>query len=122
MVLFFRRRDQDDGLIEHYRQNGRLVIQPFEYKQERIDKRALESWIRAPDPVFLEFRSTSPLVEPPHFVSVSKRVLSARIEHPNPRSTLFINGCPRVWSLKESGWVLEDGRAAPGDSSGPLSA
>ncbi|MBN3320970.1 NTAN1 amidohydrolase, partial [Atractosteus spatula] len=61
-------------------------------------------WLTQDDDTILKHLSTSPLVEPPHFVQHIKSTIRFLLEHPNPDS-LFPGGEPQLYCRSaEGGW------------------
>ena len=53
--------------------------------------------------------STSPKVEPPHFVENQKKIFRTAIHHPDLHKDIFPAGSHRVWTFhKGKGWVLKN--------------
>ncbi|XP_029432041.1 protein N-terminal asparagine amidohydrolase [Rhinatrema bivittatum] len=68
-------------------------------------------WLEQEDEQLLKNLSTSPLAEPPHFVSHIRATLTFLQEHPFPGNSLFADKKPRVYKKNKEGlWerVLPD--------------
>ncbi|XP_007891901.1 protein N-terminal asparagine amidohydrolase isoform X2 [Callorhinchus milii] len=71
-----------------------------------------EFWLQQSDAVILQNMSTSPLVEPPHFVKHIKSTLQFLNDHPVPDDSLFPNGRSRIYKKNAQGlWERIDGLA-----------
>ena len=52
--------------------------------------------------------STSPKVEPTHFIGNQRKMFRTAIENPDLYKSIFPEGRNRVWTLhKNSGWVMK---------------
>ena len=87
-------------MIEIYDNQSEMVkIGPFNYEPLR----GVDLWLKQPDDVILQHLSTSPQVEPPHFVSQLKLTLSYIQKNPFPSITLFRNNRPYYYRLTSRG-------------------
>ena len=95
-----------DGFSEPYNpKTGELLIPAFSFNPH-IEN--LMYYLNLPDETFLEYMSTSPKVEPPHFVENQKKIFRTAIHHPDLHKDIFPDGCHRVWTFnKGKGWVLK---------------
>ncbi|OXB82690.1 UNVERIFIED_CONTAM: hypothetical protein H355_000388 [Colinus virginianus] len=67
----------------------------------------VDFWLEQDDQQILQNLSTSPLAEPPHFVSHIRSTLTFLKEHPFPSHSLFPDRKPRIYKKNEEGlWVL----------------
>lgn len=81
---------------------GLFKIEPFTYRCSDI-----EFLLALDDRDLLEYSSTSPLVEPPHYVNITRRTLRFMKENPNPLSTVFPNRKGHYFKRNDdySSWV-----------------
>ncbi|XP_037766688.1 protein N-terminal asparagine amidohydrolase isoform X2 [Chelonia mydas] len=63
----------------------------------------VDFWLNQDDKQILQNLSTSPLAEPPHFVSHLRSTLMFLKEHPFPADSLFPNRKPRLYKKTEEG-------------------
>ncbi|XP_039346895.1 protein N-terminal asparagine amidohydrolase isoform X2 [Mauremys reevesii] len=63
----------------------------------------VDLWLEQDDKQILQNLSTSPLAEPPHFVSHLRSTLLFLKEHPFPAASLFPNRKPRLYKKTEEG-------------------
>lgn len=80
-----------------------MKIGPFNYTfYENIDDLLAQD-----DHTLLTYLSTSPLVEPPHFIEQTKKTLRFIQKNPIPSLTVFKNGQAHLYKRNEdcSGWV-----------------
>ncbi|KAM9125664.1 protein N-terminal asparagine amidohydrolase isoform 2-T2 [Pangshura tecta] len=63
----------------------------------------VDLWLEQDDKQILQNLSTSPLAEPPHFVSHLRSTLLFLKEHPFPADSLFPNRKPRLYKKTEEG-------------------
>ncbi|XP_024049956.2 protein N-terminal asparagine amidohydrolase isoform X2 [Terrapene carolina triunguis] len=63
----------------------------------------VDFWLEQDDKQILQNLSTSPLAEPPHFVSHLRSTLLFLKEHPFPNDSLFPNRKPRLYKKTEEG-------------------
>ncbi|XP_049801659.1 protein N-terminal asparagine amidohydrolase-like [Schistocerca nitens] len=92
-------------MMEVYNNETRMLkIGPFDYSPLND----AEMWLNLPDEVILHYMSTSPEVEPPHFVSQIRKALKCMLDHPSPINTIFKFNKPRCYVRDETnnGWVL----------------
>lgn len=82
---------------------GLFKIDPFTYRSN-CD---LNFMLAQDDKDLLNISSTSPLVEPPHYVNQTRRTLKFMKENPNPLSTVFLNGKGRYFKRNDdySAWI-----------------
>lgn len=81
---------------------GLLRIGPFSYEPLR----GVDLWLRESDEFILQHLSTSPEVEPPHFVMAVRATLKHIQEHPFPSVTIFPDSRSRFYRKDETGqWV-----------------
>ena len=67
----------------------------------------VDFWLDQDDQQILQNLSTSPLAEPPHFVSHIRSTLTFLKEHPFPSHSLFPDRKPRIYKKNEEGlWEL----------------
>lgn len=79
-------------------ESQQVQIEPFFwYPYRHVDDLLAQS-----EEVLLECSSTSPLVEPPHFVSHIKKMLVFLRDHPSP-AVFFPEGKPRVYKRNSEG-------------------
>ncbi|KAJ8363874.1 hypothetical protein SKAU_G00127050 [Synaphobranchus kaupii] len=64
--------------------------------------RDIRFWLTQDDKTILEYLSTSPLAEAPHFVQHIKTTIQFLLDHPNPDS-LFPGGQPQLFRRTEQG-------------------
>ncbi|XP_053355524.1 protein N-terminal asparagine amidohydrolase-like isoform X5 [Clarias gariepinus] len=62
----------------------------------------LAFWLDEDDETILQYLSTSPYAEPPHFVQHIKSTIRFLLEHPNPHA-LFPGGQPQLFQRSEQG-------------------
>jgi len=72
---------------------GLLKIEPFNYGPLR----GIDLWLEQPDQVILQHLSTSPEVEPPHFVMKIRAALKYIQEHQFPAVTVFRDNRPHYY-------------------------
>lgn len=77
---------------------GLLRIGPFNYDPLR----GVDLWLEQPDELILQHLSTSPEVEPPHFVMQIRATLKYIQEHPFPAITVFRDNRPRYYRRDEN--------------------
>uniref|UniRef100_A0A8C4V0J6 N-terminal asparagine amidase n=1 Tax=Falco tinnunculus TaxID=100819 RepID=A0A8C4V0J6_FALTI len=63
----------------------------------------VDFWLEQDDKQILQNLSTSPLAEPPHFVSHIRSTLTFLKEHPFPSRSLFPDRKPRIYKKNEEG-------------------
>ncbi|XP_030340180.1 protein N-terminal asparagine amidohydrolase isoform X1 [Strigops habroptila] len=63
----------------------------------------VDFWLQQDDKQILQNLSTSPLAEPPHFVSHIRSTLTFLKEHPFPSRSLFPDRKPRIYKKNEEG-------------------
>ncbi|XP_066186396.1 protein N-terminal asparagine amidohydrolase isoform X2 [Sylvia atricapilla] len=63
----------------------------------------VDFWLEQDDAQILQNLSTSPLAEPPHFVSHIRSTLTFLKEHPFPSRSLFPDRKPRIYKKNEQG-------------------
>ncbi|XP_023792412.1 protein N-terminal asparagine amidohydrolase isoform X1 [Cyanistes caeruleus] len=63
----------------------------------------VDFWLEQDDAQILQNLSTSPLAEPPHFVSHIRSTLTFLKEHPFPSRSLFPDRKPRIYKKNEEG-------------------
>ncbi|XP_074961313.1 protein N-terminal asparagine amidohydrolase isoform X2 [Phalacrocorax aristotelis] len=63
----------------------------------------VDFWLEQDDKQILQNLSTSPLAEPPHFVSHIRSTLTFLKEHPFPSRSLFPDSKPRIYKKNEEG-------------------
>uniref|UniRef100_A0A8C0FI74 N-terminal asparagine amidase n=1 Tax=Bubo bubo TaxID=30461 RepID=A0A8C0FI74_BUBBB len=63
----------------------------------------VDFWLEQDDEQILQNLSTSPLAEPPHFVSHIRSTLAFLKEHPFPSRSLFPDRKPRIYKKNEEG-------------------
>ncbi|XP_068555953.1 protein N-terminal asparagine amidohydrolase isoform X3 [Anas acuta] len=63
----------------------------------------VDFWLEQDDQQILENLSTSPLAEPPHFVSHIRSTLTFLKEHPFPSRSLFPDRKPRIYRKNQEG-------------------
>lgn len=81
---------------------GLLRIGPFNYEPLR----GVDLWLQQGDDFILQHLSTSPEVEPPHFVMQVRASLKHIQEHPFPAVTIFPDNRPHFYRKDESGaWI-----------------
>ncbi|CAG0884174.1 unnamed protein product [Darwinula stevensoni] len=81
---------------------GLMRIGPFNYEPLR----GVDLWLQQSDDFILQHLSTSPEVEPPHFVMQVRSTLKHIQEHPFPSVTIFPDNRPHFYRKDESGaWV-----------------
>lgn len=86
-------------LMEVYNSATKMLkIGPFDYSP--LDD--TEMWLSLPDEVILHYMSTSPEVEPPHFVSQIRKALQCMLDHPSPTETIFKSNKPRCYVRDET--------------------
>ncbi|XP_064886486.1 protein N-terminal asparagine amidohydrolase isoform X5 [Columba livia] len=73
---------------------GPYFWRPFPY---------VDFWLEQDDKQILQNLSTSPLAEPPHFVSHIRSTLTFLKEHPFPSRSLFPDRKPRIYKKNEEG-------------------
>ena len=84
---------------------GELVIPAFCCNPH---KENLKYYIQLPDDVFLQYMSTSPKVEPPHFIENQKKMFHTAIENPDLYKSVFPGRRNRVWEFhKNKGWMMK---------------
>ncbi|XP_043945111.1 protein N-terminal asparagine amidohydrolase isoform X2 [Protopterus annectens] len=106
----FPDRGPDEVLRSVRTSEGRLMekIYDSESRQVQIEPfcwypyRHVEELLAQSDEVLLQCLSTSPLVEPPHFISHIKKMLMFLRDHPCP-SVFFPEGKPRVYKRNSEG-------------------
>ncbi|KAK9502913.1 hypothetical protein O3M35_011596 [Rhynocoris fuscipes] len=76
---------------------GLLRIGPFNYHPLR----GVDLWLDQPDEFILQHLSTSPQVEPPHFVVKVRASLKYIQEHPFPAVTVFRDNRPHYYKRDE---------------------
>uniref|UniRef100_A0A0A9WHR3 Protein N-terminal asparagine amidohydrolase n=3 Tax=Lygus hesperus TaxID=30085 RepID=A0A0A9WHR3_LYGHE len=76
---------------------GLLRIGPFNYHPIR----GVDLWLEQPDEFILQHLSTSPEVEPPHFVMQMRATLKYIQEHPFPAVTVFRDNRPHYYRRDE---------------------
>lgn len=82
---------------------GLLRIGPFNYGPMR----GVDLWLQQNDDFILQHLSTSPEVEPPHFVAHMRATLKHIQQHPFPAVTVFPENRPHFFRKDESGeWIL----------------
>jgi len=81
---------------------GLMRIGPFNYEPLR----GVDLWLQQGDEFILQHLSTSPEVEPPHFVMQVRATLKHIQEHPFPAVTIFPDNRPHFYRKDESGaWI-----------------
>ncbi|XP_069761917.1 protein N-terminal asparagine amidohydrolase isoform X2 [Narcine bancroftii] len=75
-----------------------LQIEPYEWSPFPD----AEFWLQQPDHLILESYSTSPIVEPPHFVKHMKNIF--QFLSTNPKEALFPKGEPRIYKKTAEGY------------------
>lgn len=82
---------------------GLFKISPFRYKYTD----SLEFLLSQDDHFLLQHSSTSPLVEPPHFVQQTRRTLKFMKDNPDPLSTVFKDRRPHLFKRSEdfNSWI-----------------
>ncbi|KFP23532.1 Protein N-terminal asparagine amidohydrolase, partial [Colius striatus] len=63
----------------------------------------VDFWLEQDDKQILQNLSTSPLAEPPHFVSHIRSTLTFLKEHPFPSRSLFPDRKPRIYKKNQQG-------------------
>ncbi|KAL1128990.1 hypothetical protein AAG570_013522 [Ranatra chinensis] len=76
---------------------GLLRIGPFNYDPLR----GVDLWLEQPDDFILQHLSTSPEVEPPHFVMQVRATLKYIQDHPFPAVTVFRDNRPHYFRRDE---------------------
>jgi len=87
-------------------ETNELTISAFEceFHMENI-----QYYLDLPDQRFLNMMSTSPKVEPPHFVNGMKKVFRVALENPDFYKHVFPKGKDRIWTFdKENGWAVKN--------------
>lgn len=82
---------------------GLLKIGPFKYRfRYDVDYLLIQS-----DRFLLEKFSTSPLVEPPHYIEQMRNTWKFIKENPDPSKTVFADGKPHYFKRNDdcSAWV-----------------
>lgn len=81
-------------MLDIYDTNMSLLrIGPFNYRPMR----GVDLWLSQTDEFILQHLSTSPEVEPPHFVMEAKATLKFIQQHPFPAVTIFPDNRPRYY-------------------------
>ena len=95
-----------DGFADPYNpETGELIIPSFHVNAHTEN---LTYYMQLPDKTFLQYMSTSPKVEPPHFVENQKKIFRTAIENPNMYKEIFPNRCDRIWIFQEGhGWRMK---------------
>ena len=78
-----------------------LCIGPFHY--EPLGSVSL--WLNMPDDVILKHLSTSPEVEPAHFVAQTRSALKHIEQHPFPAVTIFPENRPHYYRMNDGMWI-----------------
>ena len=96
-----------DGYVDPYNpETGELVVSAFNVNAHNEN---LEYYMELPDETFLQFMSTSPKVEPPHFVENQKKIFRTAIENPNLYKDIFPGHSDRIWTFhKDRGWLMKN--------------
>lgn len=76
---------------------GLLRIGPFNYNPLR----GVDLWLEQPDEIILQHLSTTPDVEPPHFVMQVRATLKYIQDHPFPAVTVFRDNRPHYYRRDE---------------------
>lgn len=79
-------------------QLGMIHVGPFNYDPLR----GVDLWLAQPDHVILQHLSTSPQVEPPHFVSQTRATLKYIQDNPFPAITVFRDNRPLYFKREET--------------------
>lgn len=98
------------GMVNVYDTNRHLVkITPFSYEPFET----MDLYLKAPDELVLQLLSTSPLVEPPHFVSQIKSTFE--FIKKNPVNLVFKDGLPVCYkhNLINDSWNLVEDYQLP---------
>ncbi|XP_048869819.1 protein N-terminal asparagine amidohydrolase [Brienomyrus brachyistius] len=91
-------------MLEIYDSSKELVkISPCKWSSNR----ELIFWLTQDDDTILQYLSTSPMAEPPHFIQHIKMTIQFLLEHPNADG-LFPGGLPQTFRRTECGtWERE---------------
>ncbi|XP_076053171.1 protein N-terminal asparagine amidohydrolase-like isoform X1 [Oratosquilla oratoria] len=93
--------DKMIDLYDHHTQT--ITIYPF----TRLEYFSFDVSLMS-DEHLLEYFSTSPEVEPPHFCDELRGTIQLCVAHPKPHITLFPNNQPRSYKLNSNGhWELK---------------
>jgi len=107
-IRMLRMQSEDsDGFLNVYdAESGTIVIPAFSY----TPRSNAHLWIQAQDDLILSRCSTSPKVEPPHFVQDFKNVFRRMLTDPEPFKTIFKGGRSRRYKRNEASgkWNLLD--------------
>jgi len=105
-IRMLRMHSEDsDGFLNVYDAgSGDIVIPAFSY----TPRSNAHLWIQAEDELILSRCSTSPKVEPPHFVQDFKNVFRRMLTDPDPSATIFKGGRSRRYKRNEASgkWEL----------------
>ena len=95
-----------NGFVDPYNpETGELTVSSFHVNAHTEN---LTYYMQLPDETFLQFMSTSPKVEPPHFVENQKKIFRTAIDNPNMYKDIFPNRCDRIWTFQKGrGWLLK---------------
>ena len=98
-----------NGFVDPYNpETGELTVPSFHVNAHTEN---LTYYMQLPDETFLQYMSTSPKVEPPHFVENQKRIFRTAIDNPNMYKDIFPNRCDRIWMFQKGrGWLLKGER------------
>ncbi|KAM4631842.1 protein N-terminal asparagine amidohydrolase [Discoglossus pictus] len=115
----FKDRGPDEDLRSAYTLLGGSMLNIYDAKAEELTVGPyswlpfpnVDFWLEQDDEQILEFFSTSPRAEPPHFVAHIRSTFTFARDHPYPLKSVFPDGKPRVYRKNMDG-IWE--RALPG--------
>ncbi|XP_053132326.1 protein N-terminal asparagine amidohydrolase isoform X2 [Hemicordylus capensis] len=109
----FPDRGPDEDLRSASILEGAKMVNIYDSRKEQLcigpyfwmPSPAVDYWLEQDDEYILQNLSTSPLAEPPHFVSHIRASLTCLKEHPFPEKTLFPSRKPWIyWKNEEGLW------------------
>ncbi|KAE8579726.1 hypothetical protein XENTR_v10024163 [Xenopus tropicalis] len=107
----FQDRGPDEDLRSAYILTGGMMVSIYDSKTEQLSFGPyswtpfpnIDFWLEQEDELILEYFSTSPQAEPPHFVSHFRTTLGFLKANPRPLRSLFPDNKPHVYTMDGDG-------------------
>ncbi|OCT64075.1 N-terminal asparagine amidase L homeolog isoform X1 [Xenopus laevis] len=104
-------RGPDEDLRSAYILTGGMMVNTYDSKTEQLSFGPyswtpfpnIDFWLEQEDELILQYFSTSPQAEPPHFVSHIRSTLGFLKANPRPLKSLFPDNKPHVYTMDRDG-------------------